>query len=46
MIINETMPIVSDYSSNETIMSDCCPSNEMDTENFHESGHTGIYTHN
>ena len=33
MIINETMPIVSDYSSNETIMSDCS-SNEMDTENF------------
>ena len=33
MIINETMPIMSDYSSNETIMSDCS-SNEMDTENF------------
>ena len=33
MIINETMPIVSDYSSNETIMSDCS-SNEMEAENF------------
>ena len=33
MIINETMPIVPEYSSNETIMSDCS-SNEMETENF------------
>ena len=33
MIINETMPIVTDYSSNETIMSDCS-SNEMEAENF------------